>query len=661
MTRYTPVPTRLNLPATENGVLEDWRRDHTFEKSVARRAGGSLYAFDDGPPFATGLPHYGHILTSYIKDVVPRYFTMRGYHVPRRWGWDCHGLPVEYQVEKELGLSGPQDIAALGLDRFTEECRSLVLRYANEWERIVTRLGRWVDFAHAYKTMDRSYMDSVLWAFHRLHELGLLYEGQKVVPYCCRCQTPLSNFEARLDDAYRARSDESCTVKFRLRDDVGDVVPGLDDHAVDPPSNVALAVNPDLEYVLCLVDGEGCGWPRAPAFAFPQLSEPLQAVKGRELVGLTLPASLPVFRLTSRSVRSPAGRFVSASDGTGIVHLAPAFGEDDEVACRGAGISGPMPVTDDGTFTHEVPEFAGTPVFDASSRIVRRLAERGLVFEQAPHLHDYPHCWRCDQPLMYRRVRSWFVQVTALKDALLAHNRNIHWVPEHIRDGRFGQWLDNARDWAISRNRFWGAPIPVWRCGSCAAHTGHPEREGSGNSCGRRCARPSSTVHRRGDCADAIDVKARCCGCERFWTAGSNPAPCRLRNCTIRMRTSPSLRPPFRRISSSSTSRKRGDGSTPSTSWRLHCSSSRRSNTRCATVFCSGPTAGRCPRGCGTIQIHWMWSLSRVRRPSYRIAVVAGGPRGGYPLSGGGGTRRRPPIHPATLEHVPLFHDLRCH
>ena len=256
MSRYSTVPTELNLPAAEEAVLERWKQDATFEKSISQRANGPLYTFDDGPPFATGLPHYGHILTSYVKDVVPRYFTMRGYRVPRRWGWDCHGLPIEYEVEKELGLSGSSEIAAVGLERFTEACRALVLRYANEWERIVTRLGRWVDFENAYRTMDRSYMDSVLWSFRRLHELGLVYEGHKIVPYCCRCQTPLSNFEARLDDAYRPRTDLSCTVKFRLRDDPTAFFLAWTTTPWTLPANVALGVNPDLDYAECESGGE---------------------------------------------------------------------------------------------------------------------------------------------------------------------------------------------------------------------------------------------------------------------------------------------------------------------------------------------------------------------------------------------------------------------
>lgn len=469
MTRYQPIPTHLDLPALEAAVLDRWRRERTFARSVEQRAGAPLYAFDDGPPFATGLPHYGHILTSYMKDVVPRYFTMRGRHVPRRWGWDCHGLPVEYEVEKERGLSGRGDIVAMGLADFTEACRSLVLRYAGEWERIVTRLGRWVDFGNAYKTMDRSYMESVLWAFGRLHEQGLVYEGRKVVPYCTRCQTPLSNFEAKLDDAYRPRTDLSCVVKFRLVDDPGASLLAWTTTPWTLPSNVALAVHPVLEYVECVTGAERV-WVAASAVdRFPQLAEARRGrrVRGAELVGLRYVPPFPYFASTPQAFVVLAASFVSADDGTGIVHLAPAFGEDDDAVCREAGIAGPQPVLDDGTFAREVADFAGASVLDVSPAIVSWLARHELLFDQADYVHDYPHCWRCDRPLIYRAVRSWFVRVDALKERLLAHNQQITWVPDHIRDGRFGQWLDSARDWAISRNRFWGSPIPVWRCEDC--------------------------------------------------------------------------------------------------------------------------------------------------------------------------------------------------
>jgi isoleucyl-tRNA synthetase len=468
MTRYSTIATHIDLPALESAMLQRWRRERTFERSVEQRAGAPLYAFDDGPPFATGLPHYGHILTSYMKDVVPRYFTMRGRRVPRRWGWDCHGLPVEYEVEKELGLSGRGDIVAMGLARFTEACRSLVLRYADEWERVVTRLGRWVDFGNAYKTMDRSYMESVLWAFRRLHDLGLLYEGQKVVPYCIRCQTPLSNFEAKLDDAFRPRTDLSCIVKFRLAGDPNASFLAWTTTPWTLPSNVALAVNPGLDYVECAIGGERVWVAASAAKRFPQLMATGRRAIGRELVGLRYIPPFSYFAAAAGAFVVLSADFVSAYEGTGIVHLAPAFGEDDETVCREATIAGPQPVLDDGTFSHEVADFVGTSVLEASPHIVSWLNQHGLLFEQSEYLHDYPHCWRCDRPLIYRAVRSWFVRVTALKETLLAHNQQINWVPEHIRAGRFGQWLENARDWAISRNRFWGSPIPVWRCEACA-------------------------------------------------------------------------------------------------------------------------------------------------------------------------------------------------
>lgn len=470
MSRYLPIPTHLDLPALEAGVLDRWRVENTFFRSVEQRASAPLYVFDDGPPFATGLPHYGHILTSYIKDVVPRYFTMRGYHVPRRWGWDCHGLPVEFEVEKELGLSSRADIVSLGLGEFTDACRALVLRYAGEWERTITRLGRWVDFDHAYRTMDRPYMESVMWAFARLHEKGLIYEGRKVVPYCTRCQTALSQFETRLDDAYRSRVDPACTVRFRLVDHPGASLLAWTTTPWTLPSNVALAVNPDFEYVEYTNVRERLWVAATAAGRYPELAE-YQAGRrmwGRELVGRRYMPVFPQFASLPGAFVVLAADFVSAADGTGVVHLAPAFGEDDDAVCRAAGIDGPQPIHDDGTFTADVPELAGLPVLDASAVVIRTLAGKGLLFSHADHKHDYPHCWRCDRPLIHRGIRSWFVKVTAVKDTLCALNQDITWTPAHVRDGRFGQWLEHARDWAISRDRFWGSPIPVWRCSVCA-------------------------------------------------------------------------------------------------------------------------------------------------------------------------------------------------
>jgi isoleucyl-tRNA synthetase len=492
MTRYTTLPNHVDLPALDDAVLRRWHDARTFERSVQNRESAPLYAFDDGPPFATGLPHYGHILTSYMKDVVPRYFTMRGYRVPRRWGWDCHGLPVEYEVEKELALSGRGDIVTMGLARFTEACRSLVLRYADEWERIVARLGRWVDFVNAYKTMDRSYMESVMWAFERLHDRGLVYEGHKVVPYCIRCQTPLSNFEARLDDAYRPRTDLSCVVKFRLADDHDASLLAWTTTQWTLPSNVALAVNPDLEYLECVSGDERVWIASDAATRFPQLTEPRRRAKGRELVGRRYTPPFPYFESLSQGFVVLSADFVSADEGTGIVHLAPAFGEDDEAVCRQAGIAGPQPVLDDGTFASDVADFAGASVLEVSPAVISWLADHGLLFEQSEYRHDYPHCWRCDRPLIYRAVASWFVRVTAVKEALLAHNRQINWVPGHIRDGRFGQWLENARDWAVSRNRFWGSPIPVWRCSGCASAA----VIGNVEELEKRAGRPVPDLHR---------------------------------------------------------------------------------------------------------------------------------------------------------------------
>lgn len=469
--RFHKVPRDVSFPEREEQVLARWKDDAVFEQSIEQRKESPHYVFYDGPPFATGLPHYGHIMTSYIKDVVPRYFTMRGYHVPRRWGWDCHGLPVEYEVEKDLGFKSRSDILAHGIGKFNDACRNTVLRYAGEWEQVIHRLGRWVDFENAYKTMDRPYMESVIWCFKRLHERGFTYEGEKVVPYCMRCQTSLSNFEARLDDAFRPRQDPAITVAFRRKDRPGESFLAWTTTPWTLPSNVALAVGPDMEYVALEKDGERV-WVAAAALgrykALEGLSEVARA-RGADLVGARYEPLLPYFADTERAFRVLPGEFVDTETGTGVVHLAPAFGEDDNAVCTAHGISGPNPVRDDGSFDERVSDFAGQNIFEANPAIARHLKQLGRLVQHDTYEHNYPHCWRCDSPLIYRAVKSWFVKVTAIKDTMLRANQQINWVPEHIRDGRFGMWLENARDWAVSRARFWGTPVPVWRCDQCAA------------------------------------------------------------------------------------------------------------------------------------------------------------------------------------------------
>ncbi|MCC6694357.1 MAG: isoleucine--tRNA ligase [Candidatus Hydrogenedentes bacterium] len=461
----------VSFPRMEERILDIWVKERVFEHSVEARKGGPRYVFYDGPPFATGLPHYGHIMTSFIKDVVPRYYTMRGYYVPRRWGWDCHGLPVEYEVEKDLEIDSRADVLRLGVGTFNDACRNTVLRYSQEWKTIIDRLGRWVDFDSDYKTMDRSYMESVLWCFKRLHELGLTYQGEKVVPYCIRCQTVLSNFEARLDDAFRPRQDPSITVKFTRSDRSGESFLVWTTTPWTLPSNVALAVRSDLDYVAINAgDGEKLWLAAATLDRHPSIKglPEVERVKGAALLGVEYVPILPYFAGQKGAFRVIEADFVETDTGTGIVHLAPAFGEEDATACAQVGIQGPNPIQEDGTFDERVPGLTGKTVFDANPVVRTMLKDAGLLFSSESYEHNYPHCWRCDSPLIYRAVNSWFVAASTLRERMLKNNQGINWVPGHIRDGRFGTWLKGARDWAVSRNRFWGAPVPVWICEECA-------------------------------------------------------------------------------------------------------------------------------------------------------------------------------------------------
>ena len=466
---YPQVDPQPNFPRLEEGVLARWERDNTFADSVAAREvgtnGDNEFIFYDGPPFANGLPHYGHLLTGFVKDAVPRYQTMRGRHVERRFGWDCHGLPAEVEAEKELGIAGHPAIAAFGIDKFNDACRTSVLRYTDEWQRYVTRQARWVDFGNDYKTLDTPYMESVMWAFRTLWDKGLIYEGFRVLAYCWRCETPLSNTETRMDDVYRDRQDPALTVAFTL--ETGEKILAWTTTPWTLPSNLALAVGPDVDYVAVKhTDGNTYLLAEARLGAYEKElegAEVLRTVKGSELAGLRYTPLFPFFADTENAFVVLNAEFVTTEDGTGVVHMAPGFGEDDQNECNAAGIPTICPMDEHGQYTAEVTPWAGRHVFDANTDVIKSLKEMGVVLRHDSYNHSYPHCWRCAEPLVYRAVSSWFVQVTKFRDRMVELNQSINWTPEHIKDGTFGKWLANARDWAISRNRFWGSPIPVWK------------------------------------------------------------------------------------------------------------------------------------------------------------------------------------------------------
>jgi isoleucyl-tRNA synthetase len=463
-----PVPSSPSLPALERDVLDFWAGDKTFQSSIDARdagpKGSNEFVFYDGPPFANGLPHYGHLLTGYVKDLIPRYQTMRGRRVERRFGWDTHGLPAEVEAEKQLGITTKAEILELGVDKFNDACRTSVLQYTKDWERYVTRQARWVDFANDYKTLDVDYMESVMWAFKSLYEKGLVYEGFSVLAYCWRCETPLSNTETRMDDVYKDRADPALTVGFTL--ETGEKLLVWTTTPWTLPSNLAVAVGPDISYTVLAKDGEKVilGSARVGAYA-KELDgwEPVGTVLGAELVGRSYTPLFDFLADTPNAFRVLSGDFVSTEDGTGVVHMAPAFGEDDQNLCKANGIPTIVTVDERAKFTSLVPPYQGVQVFEANKPIVRDLKERGVVVRHESYTHSYPHCWRCDTPLVYKAVSSWFVAVTKIKDRMVALNQEITWSPTHVKDGSFGKWLANARDWSISRNRFWGSPIPVWK------------------------------------------------------------------------------------------------------------------------------------------------------------------------------------------------------
>ena len=482
-TPYPHVPNRADFPEIEHRVLARWAESGAFETSVEARPQDREFVFYDGPPFANGLPHHGHLLTGYVKDVVPRYQTMRGNRVERRFGWDCHGLPAEMETEKELGVSGRAAINEYGIGRFNDACRASVMKYTGEWEDTVTRQARWVDFENDYKTMDLPYMESVMWAFKQLHDKGLVYKAYRVMPYSWGAETPLSNFEIRLDDATRPRQDPAVTVAFELTPADGDPAPlRILAWTTTPwtlPSNLALAVGPEVEYSIVALPEDGdtasdmsrehlyvIGSAALASYAGQFGAEPdvRGTLTGADLVGRTYTPLLPYFADRTDAFRVLGADFVDTTEGTGVVHMAPGFGEDDQNVSEANGIEigDAVPVDDQGRFTEPVSEWAGMNVFDANPEVIRHLKGLGRILRHDSYEHNYPHCWRTDTPIIYKAISSWYVRVTEIRDRLIELNQQVNWVPQNVQNGRFGQWLAGARDWSISRNRFWGSPIPVW-------------------------------------------------------------------------------------------------------------------------------------------------------------------------------------------------------
>lgn len=464
----------LEFIKNEKEVLDFWQKNKIFEQSIEQRPKNKTYVFYDGPPFATGMPHYGHILASLIKDAVPRYWAMNGFRIERRWGWDCHGLPVENLIEQELQLKNKKDIEDIGIDKFNKACEQSVLRYVNEWQKIIPRIGRWVDMENSYQTMSLSYMESIWWVFKQLWDKGLIYQGYKSMHICPRCGTTLSNFEVGL--GYQETEDIALTLKFKLKNKEDTFILAWTTTPWTLPGNVALAVGKDINYLKIKIDNEYYILAEKRIEIIKDKFKVIEKIKGEKLIGLEYEPLFNYFSTQEGLENKENGwriypaDFVSIEEGTGVVHIAPAFGEDD----LNLGKQNQLPliqhVSEDGRFVKEVRDWAGEEVKPKEDRlkidlkITQWLQEHNKLFNQEKVVHSYPFCWRCDSSLLNYATTSWFVKVTAIRDKIIKNNKKVNWVPYHIKDGRFGKLLEDAPDWSISRSRYWGAPMPIWQC-----------------------------------------------------------------------------------------------------------------------------------------------------------------------------------------------------
>lgn len=506
MAKFKPVSSQVNFPQLEEDILSYWKEKKIFERSVEERPEDKQYTFYDGPPFITGLPHYGSLLPSIAKDLFPRYKTMMGYRVRRVWGWDCHGLPAENKVEDKLGLKGKRDILDLGIDKFIEECRTYVSEVSAEWDWYIDHIGRWVDIKNAYKTMDLPYMESVMWAFKQIYDKGLIYKGWKSVLFCTRCSTQLSNFEIAMDNSYKDVEDDSVFIKFRLKDDPKTSIVAWTTTPWTLPANLALAVNDKERYVKVKVGEEFLIVAEKLAkTVLGEEPEEVTPINGSELVGLAYEPLYPWAKANENDYKVYAADFVSMEDGTGIVHIAPGFGEDDFEFGKEHKLSMIAHVDDEGKFTTEVEHFQGEYFKKANPLVTEDLKNRGLLLKEMKITHSYPFCYRCGTPLIYKAQQSWFLAVNEVKNHLLETNELINWVPKHMKTGRFKRGLESAPDWNLSRSRYWGSPIPVWEC-----QCGEIFVPGSIQELEERSGRKIEDLHKPG--IDEVTVKCEKCG-----------------------------------------------------------------------------------------------------------------------------------------------------